>query len=216
MQIRLNNISKKIKGNLILNDISFEFTSGVKYALVGNNGSGKTLLLKALSGLLIPSNGTIHFDNTQMHKDFRFYDSLGLIIETTKFYPNISGLENLKFLASLNNNISEEKIIETLIKVGLYDKMNVKVKRYSLGMIQRLAIAQAIMESPKVLLLDEPTIALDDEFRKIFFEILDEFKANNSIVIIATNEKHDIKEHYDKFIQVSNGKIVKSGDINEF
>lgn len=216
MSIRVEKVYKKIKGKEVLRDISYEFHEGYKYAIVGYNGSGKTMLLKILSGLIIPTQGKIFINNKEMHKDFRFYESLGLIIETTKFYPNLTGYENLKLLSSINKKISDDKINEILKMVNLFENKDQEVKKYSLGMNQRLAIAQAIMEEPKVLLLDEPTIALDDGSRDILFNILDNFKLNKSIVIVATNEIHDLKRRYDKFITISDGKIQKSGDINEY
>ena len=216
MSIRVEKVYKKIKGKEVLRDISYEFHEGCKYAIVGHNGSGKTMMLKILSGLIIPTQGKIFINNEEMHKDFRFYESLGLIIETTQFYPNLTGYENLKLLSSINKKISDDKINEILKMVNLFEKKDQEVKKYSLGMNQRLAIAQAIMEEPEVLLLDEPTIALDDDSREILFNVLDNFKLNKSIVIVATNEIHDIKQRYDKFITISDGKIQKSGDINEY
>lgn len=216
MNITIENLHKKIKKKDILINMNYTFYEGFKYAITGTNGSGKTMLLKALSGLIIPDEGSIFIDNKEMHKDFRFYESLGLIIETTRFYPNLSGFENLKLLNSINKKINDTNILETLEIVNLLKVKDKKVEKYSLGMNQRLAIAQAIMEKPKVLLLDEPTIALDDDSRGILFKILDEFARRKSIVIVATNELHDLKENYDKFIILSEGKIKRSGDINEY
>lgn len=200
----------------MLDNINLEFESGKKYAIIGANGSGKTLLLKLISGLLIPTNGNIYINGEELHKDFRFYESMGLIIETINFYDNISGFDTLKLLSSINKKVKDDEIIEVLDKLNLKDDMNKKVKEYSLGMKQRLAIAQAIMENPKVLLLDEPTIALDEKSRDIFFNILDKFKKENATIIIATNEKHDLKDRYDKFVEIYDGKVIRVGDIYEY
>ncbi|MBB2482668.1 ABC transporter ATP-binding protein [Bacillus sp. APMAM] len=216
MIIKIANVKKSIKGKTVLDKINFEFISGNKYAIVGHNGSGKTMFLKLLSGLILPTEGKIFIDNKEMHKDFRFYDSQGLIIETTRFYPNLTGFENLKLLASIKKKISDDDIKEVLEKVNLTSSINLKVNKYSLGMNQRLAIAQAIMEDPDILLLDEPTIALDDNSRDIFFGILDEFKMKNKIIVVATNEIHDLNKRYDKFIKINNGEITKSGETYEY
>ncbi|APM40798.1 ABC transporter ATP-binding protein [Clostridium kluyveri] len=216
MNIKIKNLYKKFRNREVLKNINYDFYEGYKYAIIGPNGSGKTMLLKALSGLIIPSQGSIYIDNKEMHKDFRFYESLGLIIETTKFYPNLTGYENLKLLASIRKKISDEHIIKTLKEINLLESKDQQVKKYSLGMIQRLAIGQAIMEEPKILLLDEPTIALDDDSRDMLFNILDQFKRKNKIIIVATNEKHDLKDKYDKFVLISDGEIKRSGDINDY
>lgn len=216
MKIKVENINKRIKGTEVIRNFSYEFESGCKYAIIGHNGSGKTMLLKSLSGLIIPTSGKISFADKVMHDDFRFYESMGVIIETTSFYPHLTGYENLKLLSSVKKKISDSEIQDALRKVNLLHAKNQIVKRYSLGMNQRLAIAQAIMDQPEVLLLDEPTIALDEESKELFFNILEEFKNNNKIVIVATNEIHELKNRYDKYIKLSDGELVISGDTKDF
>lgn len=199
--IELKNVSKQINGKTVLSDVSLDIMQGQIYGFVGANGSGKTMLFRAIAGLMFPSEGTIKFLKTNV--------SMGVIIENPGFLLTYTGLDNLKLLASLRNIISEADIIETMRKVGLdpYDKR--KVKQYSLGMKQRLAIAQAIMEHPDLLILDEPTRGLDEEsIVNIRSLLADENKAGATI-LISSHNKEDIAELCNVVFQLKDGKVTK-------
>ena len=160
-KIQVKNLSKEIKGKYILNNINLSFERGKIYGLYGRNGSGKTMLLRALAGLLIPTEGEIDMDGKILHKDMDFPENVGIIIENTSLLPQFDGFTNLKQLGKIRNVATDEDIDNALDTVGLKGE-NKKVKAYSLGMRQRLSIAQAIFEKPELLLLDEPTNALDE------------------------------------------------------
>ena len=164
-RIQIKNLSKEIKGKYILDNINLTFEQGKIYGLYGRNGSGKTMLLRALAGLLIPTEGEIDMDGKVLHKDMDFPENVGIIIENTSLLPQFDGFTNLKQLGKIRNVATDEDIDKALDTVGLKGETK-KVKAYSLGMRQRLSIAQAIFEKPELLLLDEPTNALDENYIK--------------------------------------------------
>lgn len=159
--IEVKNVYKSFGKEQVLKNISLSIPPGSIYGVVGNNGSGKTVLMKCICGFMKCDRGTIWVNGKQIGKEIDFPDQLGVIIETPGFIPNLSGYKNLKILASLKGRIGKQEIRETLHKVGLNPDMKKPVTKYSLGMRQRLGIAQAIMENPKVLVLDEPFNGLD-------------------------------------------------------
>lgn len=172
--IRLDNITKTLNKKTVLDHISYEFEQGKIYGLHGINGSGKTMLIRALSGLLVLDEGSIEVDGKILNKDIDFPDSMGVIIENMEMLGQNDAYTNLEIIGDIKKIVTPDDIHQTLERVGLaqYDKL--KVHKYSLGMKQRLNIAQAIMERPRYLLLDEPFNALDDSGRKMLYEILDE------------------------------------------
>ena len=181
-KIQVKNLSKEIKGKYILNNINLSFERGKIYGLYGRNGSGKTMLLRALAGLLIPTEGEIDMDGKILHKDMDFPENVGIIIENTSLLPQFDGFTNLKQLGKIRNVATDEDIDNALDTVGLKGETK-KVKAYSLGMRQRLSIAQAIFEKPELLLLDEPTNALDENYINKVREILLKEKDRGAIVI---------------------------------
>ena len=209
MELVANNISKTIRQKVILSNVSLCLKSGNVYGFVGKNGSGKTMLFRALSGLMKIDSGSIAWEEKILHKDFSVLPSLGIIIENAGLYPNFTGMQNLTYLANLTKRIGQEEIIHAITRVGLnpYDKRF--YGKYSLGMKQRLAIAQAIMEKPDVIMLDEPTNALDEtgveEIRKI---ILEE-KARGALILVASHNKEDIQVLADEWYRVENGQVIK-------
>ena len=209
MELVANNINKMIRGRVILSNVSLCLQSGNVYGFVGKNGSGKTMLFRALSGLMRIDSGSIVWEEKTLHKDFSVLPSLGIIIENAGLYPNFTGIQNLTYLANLTKRIGQEEIIHAITRVGLdpYDKR--LYGKYSLGMKQRLAIAQAIMEKPDVIMLDEPTNALDEtgveEIRKI---ILEE-KARGALILLASHNKTDIQVLADEWYRVENGQVIK-------
>ena len=205
MELVANNINKTIRGRVIISNVSLCLQSGNVYGFVGKNGSGKTMLFRALSGLMRIDSGSIVWEEKTLHKDFSVLPSLGIIIENAGLYPNFTGT----YLANLSKRVGKEEIIHAITRVGLdpYDKR--LYGKYSLGMKQRLAIAQAIMEKPDVIMLDEPTNALDEtgveEIRKI---ILEE-KARGALILLASHNKADIQVLADEWYRVENGQVIK-------
>lgn len=196
--IKLDSVTKKIKNEIVLTDVSLEFEKEKMYLLRGHNGSGKTMLLRLLCGLLEPTEGRVIKDEL----------SYGVIIETPKFVEHETARENLKFLASIQKKIGMKEIEEVIDKVNLSHVIDTKVKKYSLGMKQRLAFAQAIMEKPDVLLLDEPFNALDDEHFELMIKTIKELKKDTLIIVAAhgfDTEKYPI---FDEIITLNSGKIV--------
>lgn len=211
MELTVKNIHKSIRGKVILSDVSLCLKSGNIYGFVGRNGSGKTMLFRALSGLMGIDSGSIEWGGKTLHKDFSVLPGLGIILENASLYPNLTGIQNLTYLANLTKQIGKDEIVNAISRVGLdpYDKK--LYGKYSLGMKQRLAIAQAIMEKPDVIMLDEPTNALDEtgveEIRKL---ILEE-KERGALILLASHNKEDIQVLADEWYRVENGSVIKQG-----
>lgn len=209
MELIVNNISKTIRKKVILSDVNLCLKSGTVYGFVGRNGSGKTMLFRALSGLMRIDSGSILWEGKTLHKDFSVLPSLGIIIENAGLYPHLTGKQNLTYLADLTKRIGQEEIIHAITRVGLDPDDRTIYRKYSLGMKQRLAVAQAIMEKPDVIMLDEPTNALDEtgveEIRKI---ILEE-RERGALILVASHNKEDIKVLADELYRVENGQVIK-------
>lgn len=213
--LELKNVSKILNNNKILNNINFKFQAGNIYGVKGKNGSGKTVLLKVISGIMYPTTGDILIDNKSYLKNKGFLESTGIIIEYPGFMKDETGFNNLKYLASINAKISDKEIEDAILKVGLDPKDKRKVKKYSLGMKQRLGIAQAIMERPDILLLDEPTNALDDSGIEIMENIIREYKAKGKLVIITSHDKEFLNSICDLIYTIKSGSIVNEEHKNE-
>lgn len=208
MEIKIYHVYKNIKKSAILKDIHCSFESGKVYGLQGHNGSGKTMLIRLIGGFIYPDMGNVSIDQKILGKDIYFPESMGILIENPAFLDTYDGLTNLKMIASLNSKINEQEIIEILDKVGLKENMRKKYKKYSLGMKQRLGIAAAIMEKPDLVLLDEPTNALDNDGIQMLCEIIRELKCQNCLVIIASHDKEFLTTVSDVIYSLSNGEIV--------
>ncbi len=208
-EIIIENLSKTIKNNKILDNVNLTFESGHVYGLVGRNGSGKTMLLRAICGLIFPDSGKVIIDGKQLHKDISFPESCGIIIENTDLLPNFSAFDNLKMLSEIKNTANDNMIKSAIKSVGLDPDSKKKVKTFSLGMKQRLSIAQALFEGPDILLLDEPTNALDEDGVNDVRRILLEQKKKNKLIIIASHNKEDISLLSDTVISVSNGRFQR-------
>ena len=206
--IKIENLTKIYDENKILDGISITFEEGKIYGIVGKNGSGKSVLLKTICGFIRPDKGEILFDNINIIKKQTFPPETGAMFENSGFIPNISGLENLKLLASINNIISEEEILKSVDIVNLKEDINKKYYKYSLGMRKKLGICQAIMENQKYIILDEPFNGIDDESLKKIKIQLNKIK-ENKIIIISTHIKEDIEKLCDEVYKISNGKINK-------
>lgn len=206
--IKLDNVTKIINKKTVLDKISYEFESGKIYGLYGINGSGKTMLLRAIAGLLVLNEGTIEIDNKILHKDIDFPDSIGIIIENMEMLGQYDAFTNLEIIGDIKKIVCKEDINNVLDKVGLKQFEKLKVCKYSLGMKQRLNIAQAIMEKPKYLLLDEPFNALDDSGREMLYSILNEEKKKGTTVIIAHHYKEELDKICDIVLEVKAGKLI--------
>lgn len=206
-KIIIENVSKQIKGIDILTDVNIEFISGKIYGLCGSNGSGKTMLLRMIAGLIRPSEGQVVVDDKILHKDIDFPEDMGVLIENPEFWKNYTGKEALYSLASINKKIGIKEIEQALERVGLEPDDRRTIKKYSLGMKKRLGIAQAIMEFPKLLLLDEPTNALDKKGVETVANIILSEKSDDTIVILASHNKADL-DICDVIYEVENGQIV--------
>ncbi len=205
--IKVESLTKTIKGRTILDNINFTFENGTIYGLYGRNGSGKTMLLRAIAGLIYPTSGKIIFDDKVLHKDISFPPSVGVIIENTSLLPQYDAFTNLKILAKIKNTATDEDIKHSIELVGLDPESKAKVKTYSLGMKQKLAIAQAIFESPELLLLDEPTNALDEKSIENIRELLKDIKKTGTTIIIASHNKDDLRILSEQTLNLEEGRM---------
>lgn len=210
--IQLQNVTKRIKENTVLDNVSYTFKSGFVYGLYGQNGSGKTMLLRAISGLINLDSGSIFIDGEKLHDKIEFPPETGIVIENMELLPECSAKRNLQMLAKIKNIADEKDIIFSLERVGLDPDSDKKVKKFSLGMKQRLNIAQAIYENQKIILLDEPTNALDEEAVQLIYKIIREEKSRGATIIVATHHKEDLKEVCDVILKIAEGKIVEENE----
>lgn len=191
--IIVEHVYKSFGMEQILTDVNLKISAGKIFGIVGNNGSGKTVLMKCICGFLQPDSGIIRVNGKIVGKECDFPEDLGVIIETPGFLPNLTGYQNLKILASLKGIIGKEEIREVLLRVGLDPDMRKPVGKYSLGMRQRLGIAQAIMEKPKVLILDEPFNGLDKTGVGHMRGLLRELKGQGKAILLASHNAQDIE-----------------------
>jgi ABC-2 type transport system ATP-binding protein len=206
--IEINNLTKIIRKNIVLEDISLTMSSGKIYGFQGINGSGKTMLMRTIIGLIHPTEGSVLINGKVLGKDIEFPESIGFLLENPAFLDGYSGFDNLKMLTKVQGNISDEKIYEWLERVGLSDAGKKKYKKYSLGMKQRLGIAAAVMESPDILILDEPTNALDTNGIKIITDIIQEQRDRGALVIISCHDTDLLINLSDEIYKLENGHIV--------
>ena len=206
-RVVLDHLCKSIKKKEVLRDISYSFEEGKIYGLYGRNGSGKTMLLRAVCGLIFPTSGTIDIDGKRLHQEISVPPSVGVIIENTELLPPYDALSNLKILAKIKKIVSEEEIKETIRMVGLDPESRQKVKAYSLGMRQKLAIAQAIFEKPELLPLDEPTNALDENSVINIRELFLKLREKGTTIIIASHNKEDLSVLADETLYINQGKL---------
>ena len=214
--IKLENITKTIKKRIVLDNINLSIIKGNVCGLIGRNGSGKTMLIRVISGLITPDCGNVIVGGKIISRNHSFPDSMGLMIEKIDLWPDLSAMENLTMIAEIRNVIGSKEIRTALERVGLDPDDKRKTKAYSLGMKQKLVIAQAIMESPELLLMDEPTNGLDDESVALFQKIIKEEKEKGTTVVIATHQKEDIRDICDCYYRLFDGKCeITEGGIHE-
>lgn len=203
--VEIKNYCKSIKSRPILNNVSYNFEYGKIYGIYGHNGSGKTMLLRAIAGLLVPDSGSVVIDGKVLHKDMSFPPSIGIVIENMNLLPQYNAFDNLKILGKIKKTATDEDITTALERVGL--KSDLKVKKFSLGMKQRLNIAQAVFEKQKIILLDEPTNALDNDGVQLIYKLLKEEKERGVLVVITTHHKEDLEEVCDVVLKMTEGEL---------
>ena len=206
--ISVQNVSKSFGQERVLKIVSRDFEKGKIHGIVGNNGSGKTVLMKCICGFLIPTEGTVTVNGRRVGRDVDFPPDLGIVIETPGFLPNITGVKNLEILASLNKKIGLREIAAAIRRVGLDPLMKKPVGKYSLGMRQRLGIAQAIMENPSLLILDEPLNGLDKHGVMEMRQLIKGLKEQGKTILLASHNQGDIDELCDTVCEMDAGVMT--------
>lgn len=209
MKIEVKNLTKKFKKVTVVDNVNITFESGKIYGIIGPNGSGKSVFLKMLCAFYIPTDGCILQDGFDYIKANSFPKDTRALIDGPNFIPNLTGYENLRLLASIQNKISDNDIFKTLKKCFLFEEKDKKYGEYSLGMKQKLGIAQVIMENPQVMILDEAFNGIDEKSVKKFKKILREMIKEDKIIIITSHIKDDIKELADETYMFESGKLRK-------
>lgn len=204
--VKVENVTKYFKQEKVLDDVNMNLETGHIYGIVGKNGAGKTVLFKIIAGFIKPSSGKVTVAGKIIGVDRDFPDSLGLIIETPGFLSQYNAYQNLLYLANINNKISKEDVKESIRMVGLDPGSNKKVGKFSLGMRQRLGIAQAIMENPNLIILDEPMNGLDKKGIEDVKELLLKLKGDGKTILMASHYAEDM-EICDEVFQMEDGKL---------
>lgn len=207
-KIVLDHISKKLGDNLILDDICLSLSSGQVIGFQGINGSGKTMLMRVIAGLVLPSSGKVLIDGKELHKEIRFPQSMGILLESPSFLDMYTGKKNLQLLSSLGPVIPEQEIDDLLREVGLFESKNRKYKKYSLGMKQRLGIAAAIMGNPDIILLDEPTNALDTNGVSLVRELILKQRERGALIVVSCHDRDFLDDVSDVIYHIQEGRII--------
>lgn len=208
-EILIHSLVKRYGEQCVLDHISMELRSPAIYGFVGRNGSGKTMLMKHILGFVRPTDGKIVINGKQVGRDVDIPEQIGAIIENPGFLPEYSGFQNLKLLAVIQNKINDETIRNTIRLVGLDPDSKKHVGKYSLGMRQRLGLAQALMEDPEILLLDEPLSGLDNDGVKEMYRVLLEQKEKGKLIVIASHSKEDIDMLCDEVFYFDRGRVIR-------
>lgn len=207
MILEIKNVTKSFGDNKVLDNINVKIESGKIYGFIGKNGSGKSVLLKLICGFYNTDEGEILLDGYNYSKNNDFPKNTRALIEKPNFLPDLTGYENLKLLASIQNKIEDKQINEALEKVNLVEEKDKKYSKYSLGTKQKLGIAQVIMENPDIIILDEPLNGIENDTAKKIRKLLLEEKSKNKIIIIASHIKEDITMLADTIFELDAGKI---------
>ncbi len=207
--IQIENVSKKYDDEWVLKNVTAEFQAGRIHGIIGRNGSGKTMLFKCICGFVQPDCGHVCVNGRQIGKDIDFPEETGIIIETPGFLPEETGYRNLKMLADIRRKADEEQIRKIMIKTGLDPDSKKQVKKYSLGMRERLGIAQTIMENPRLLILDEPFNGLDKKGIVEVYLILKELKAQGVTILLASHNERDMEVLCDEIYEMEMGTLTK-------
>lgn len=207
--IEVNNYTKIIKGMTVLDNINLTLEKGSLSLIVGGNGSGKTMLLRALSGLIFPTSGEILIDGKKLIFNEKFPVDIGVCIEQNSMQSNISGFENLAYLANINKIIDKEEILRYMKLFDIYKYKDMKFKKYSLGMKKKLALIQAVMENQDLMIFDEPLNGLDEKSIDVFVKLLEEEKAKGKTIIIATHKQNIFENILDSVFEMHNGRLKR-------
>ena len=214
--IVIDHYTKIFRRKQVLNDICLKVRENSIVGFVGPNGSGKSMLFRAVAGLIHPTSGTVFIDGRPLGKHMAFPPSLGIIIENVSLWSERNCMENLCLLASIKNEICRNDVQNAIERVGLDPNDKRPIKKYSLGMKQRLVIAQAIMERPKLIILDEPTNSLDEASIKLVYDIILEEHARGATILLSSHNKADISTLCDSVVHMHNGRVAdieKEGEI---
>ncbi|HIT02008.1 MAG TPA: ATP-binding cassette domain-containing protein [Candidatus Enterenecus merdae] len=209
MELHIKHASKYIRKALILDDVNLTLQGGRIYGLQGPNGSGKTMLMRLMAGLIRPTSGQVWIDGRQLGRDMDFPPSMGLLLENPAFLPGHTGLKNLELLAKIQNRISVKDIRQALRDVGLDPDDRRKYRKYSLGMKQRLGVAAAIMEQPELILVDEPTNALDDKGVKQICALLRRERDRGSLLVLSCHDASILEALSDEMFHIYEGKVER-------
>ncbi len=207
MFLEIKDISKKIGEDYVLREINLSMDKGRIYGLQGKNGCGKSMLMRVICGLVLPTEGKVIIDGEELGKDISFPRSIGVLIEKPGFLDSYSGYQNLKMLASIQGRVEEEGILKTIQRVGLEDVMHKKFRKYSLGMKQKLGIAAAILERPDIVILDEPANALDEKSEEKLWKIVREEKERGALVIVSCHTSEILETVTDQIFRMDGGKM---------
>lgn len=207
MEIIVKNLTKSFKKICVLNNVNANFQSGNIYGLCGRNGSGKTVFLKLLCGLYMPNEGSITYDNQEINLNNNHLFKINALIENPKFFPELTGYENLKILADIKKEIGEKELLQVLKLVNLIEEKDKKFGQYSLGMKQKLGIAQVLMENPDIIILDEPFNGIENKTVKKIKQILVDLKNEGKLIIISSHIKEDLLELSNQIYYFDNGEI---------
>lgn len=214
MIIQVEDLVKDFKEERALDHVNLDLRPGKIYGIVGRNGSGKSVLMKCISGLMSPTSGRVLVDDKTVGKDMDFIYDMGLIIERPGFLGGYSAFKNLKFIASIRNDIDDEGIKKAIATVGLDPDSKKKVANFSMGMKQRLAIAQAIMENPSLIILDEPLNGLDNEGVEDIRALLLKIKKEDKLILLTSHNPEDIRILADEVYRMDKGRLTKDEDLS--
>ena len=207
MFLEVKHISKQIGMDEVLKDITISMEKGKVYGFQGKNGCGKSMLMRVICGLVIPTDGSVTIDGEQLGKELSFPRSLGMMIEKPGFLGAYTGLQNLEILAAIRNQVKKKEIEDVLTRVGLEDVMHKKYRKYSLGMKQKLGIAAALMEKPDILILDEPANALDEKSEERLWNIVKEEKGRGALVIVSCHTSEVLESVADEIYRMDCGQV---------
>ena len=208
MFLEIKDVRKEIGPDCVLQDINISMEKGRIYGLQGKNGCGKSMLMRVICGLVLPTEGQVVINGERLGKEISFPRSIGMMIESPGFLDSYSGYQNLKMLASIKNEVGDKEILDALQRVGLEEDMNKKYRKYSLGMKQKLGIAAAIFEKPDIVILDEPANALDEKSEQKLWEILKEEKMRGALVIISCHVAENLETVSDEIFSLDRGKVT--------
>lgn len=210
MELEVINATKIIDKKIILNNINLKLKGGRIYGLRGKNGAGKTMLFRLISGLIFPTEGKVLINGEELGKEISFPRSIGILIENPGYIPNFSGFKNLKIISNIKGIIDDRKIKETMELLGLDPSSKKKVKKYSLGMKQKLGLAMAVMEDSDIIILDEPVNALDEASVRIVHELLEKHKKRGALIIVASHDREELDLLADEIFVMENGKMTET------